>query len=207
MNKASRKKSEPEGWREARLGEICAIMGGGTPKTKVSEYWDGDIPWLTPKDLSGFSGIYISNGERNISELGLKNSSAKLLPKNTVLLTTRAPVGYLAISKSEVSTNQGFRSLIPDGKTSSLFLFYLLKRNVAHLKSQSSGTTFGELTGTTLKSLSFLFPPMELTKRFENFVKPLFNKIKSNQHSIYSLMNLRDALLPKLVSGKVSVRP
>ena len=152
-------------------------MGGGTPNTKVPEYWDGDIPWLTPKDLSGFSGIYISNGERNISELGLKNSSAKLLPKNAVLLTTRAPVGYLAISKNEVSTNQGFRSLIPDEKTSTLFLFYLLRQNVAHLKSQSSGTTFGELTGTTLKSLSFLFPPLAEQEAIAEVLSSLDDKI------------------------------
>ena len=178
MNKAGRKKSEPEGWREVKLGEICTIMGGGTPKTKVPEYWDGDIPWLTPKDLSGFSGTYISNGERNISELGLKKSSAKLLPKNTVLLTTRAPVGYLAISKNEVSTNQGFRSLIPDEKTDTLFLFYLLKRNVAHLKSQSSGTTFGELTGTTLKSLSFLFPPLAEQEVIAEVLSSLDDKIE-----------------------------
>lgn len=177
MSKAGRKKSNPEGWREVKLGEICTIMGGGTPKTKAPEYWDGDIPWLTPKDLSGFSGIYISNGERNISESGLKNSSAKLLPKNAVLLTTRAPVGYLAISKNEVSTNQGFRSLLPDEKTSSLFLFYLLKRNVAHLKSQSSGTTFGELTGTTLKSLSFLFPPLTEQKAIAEVLLSLDDKI------------------------------
>ena len=195
-----------EEWKETKLGEICTIMGGGTPKTKVPEYWDGDIPWLTPKDLSGFSGTYISDGERNISELGLKKSSAKLLPKDTVLLTTRAPVGYLAISKNEVSTNQGFRSLIPNEETNGLFLFHLLKQNVEYLKSQSSGSTFGELTGTTLKSLSFLFPPVELAKRFESAVNPLFNKIKSNQDSIYSLTNLRDTLLPKLVGGKVSVR-
>ena len=177
MNKAGRKKSKPQGWREVKLGEICTIMGGGTPNTKVPEYWDGDIPWLTPKDLSGFSGIYISNGERKISELGLKKSSAKLLPKNAVLLTTRAPVGYLAISKNEVSTNQGFRSLIPDEKTNTLFLFYLLKRNVAHLKSQSSGTTFGELTGTTLKSLSFLFPPLAEQRTIAEVLSSLDDKI------------------------------
>lgn len=194
MNKASCKKSKPEGWREVKLGEICTIMGGGTPKTKTPEYWDGDIPWLTPKDLSGFSEIYISNGERNISELGLKKSSAKLLPKNAVLLTTRAPVGYLAISRNEVSTNQGFRSLIPDEKTSSLFLFYLLKQNVAHLKSQSSGTTFGELTGTTLKSLSFLFPPLDEQEAIAEVLSSLDDKIDLLHRQNKTLENMAQTL-------------
>lgn len=207
MNKAGRKKSKPEGWREVKLGEICAIMGGGTPKTKVPEYWDGDIPWLTPKDLSGFSGIYISNGERNISELGLKNSSAKLLPKNTVLLTTRAPVGYLAISKNDVSTNQGFRSLIPNEKTNTLFLFYLLKQNIEYLKSQSSGSTFGELTGTTLKSLSFLFPPLAEQEAIAEVLSSLNDKIDLLHRQNKTLEDMAQTLFRQVYSGKISVRP
>ena len=88
-----------KGWKKVKLGEVAEIVGGGTPKTKIKEYWNGDIPWITPRDLSGFKGKYITRGERNISKLGLDNSSAKLLPKGTALLSTRAPVGYLAIAK------------------------------------------------------------------------------------------------------------
>jgi type I restriction enzyme S subunit len=164
-------------WKKCKLGDVAEIVGGGTPKTKVPEYWNGNIPWLTPRDLSNFSGRYISNGERNISKVGLKNSSAKILPKGTVLLSSRAPVGYLVIALNEISTNQGFRSLIPNSKTNSLFLFYLLKNNVDYLKSQSTGTTFGELAGSTLKSLSFLFPPLPEQRAIALVLSNLDDKI------------------------------
>ncbi len=142
----------PEGWKKVKLGEVAEIIGGGTPKTKISEYWNGDIPWLTPRDLSNFKGVYISHGERFITKLGLENSSAKLLPPGTVLLTSRAPVGYLAIAKNEIATNQGFRSLIVREGYNNLFVFYLLKNNIEYLKSQATGTTFGEISGSTLKN-------------------------------------------------------
>ena len=173
----SNTKVKQEGWREVKLGEVAEIVGGGTPSTKEPKYWNGSIPWLTPRDLSNFSGRYISGGERNISEMGLLKSSSKLLPKDTVLLTTRAPIGYLAIAENEISTNQGFRSLVAKEQTDSLFLFYLLKQNVKHLKSQSSGTTFGELAGSTLKSLSFLFPPLPEQKAIAEVLSSLDDKI------------------------------
>ena len=164
-------------WKECKLGDVAEIVGGGTPKTKVTEYWNGNVPWLTPRDLSNFSGRYISKGERNISKLGLEKSSAKILPKGTVLLSSRAPVGYLAIALNAISTNQGFRSLIPNSKTDSLFLFYLLKNNVDYLKSQSTGTTFGELAGSTLKSLSFSFPPLPEQRAIASVLSSLDDKI------------------------------
>jgi type I restriction enzyme S subunit len=164
-------------WKKCKLEDVAEIVGGGTPKTEVPEYWNGNIPWLTPRDLSNYSGRYISNGERNISKVGLKNSSAKILPKGTVLLSSRAPVGYLVIALNEMSTNQGFRSLIPNLKTNSLFLFYLLKNNVDYLKSQSTGTTFSELAGSTLKSLSFLFPPLPAQRAIASILSSLDDKI------------------------------
>ena len=126
----------PEDWVLNSLGEVAEVVGGGTPSTKNPDYWDGDIAWVTPRDLSTFKFRYIKRGERNITKEGLNNSSAKLVPKGTVLLTTRAPVGYLAIADNEVATNQGFRSLIPNDKTLTEFLFYLLKKNVEILKSR-----------------------------------------------------------------------
>ncbi len=168
---------ELKNWQTVKIGDVANVVGGGTPSTKKPEYWGGKIPWLTPRDLSNFYGRYISKGERNISKLGLSKSSSKLAPKGAVLLTTRAPVGYLAIAENEVSTNQRFRSLIPNKKTNNLFLFYLLKHNVEYLKSQSSGTTFGELAGSTLKSLSFLFPPPPEQKAIAEVLSSLDDKI------------------------------
>ncbi len=186
-----------EGWRGVKLEEVCEIVGGGTPKTKVSEYWNGKIPWITPRDLSNYSGRYIAKGARSISELGLSKSSAKLLPKGTVLLTTRAPVGYLAISEKAVSTNQGFRSLIPNKETDNLFLFYLLKQNVEYLKSQSEGTTFGELAGSTLKSLSFLFPPLTEQKAIAEILSSLDDKIDLLHRQNKTLENMAQTLFRK----------
>lgn len=167
----------PEGWREVKVGEICEIIGGGTPRTSIPEYWDGDIPWITPKDLSNLSNRYISKGSRNISQVGLESSSAKLLPEGAVLLSTRAPVGYLAIAENEVCTNQGFRNLIVNEDNDNMFLYYLLKRNVEYLKSQSAGTTFGELAGYTLKNLSFLLPPLQEQKAIAEILSSLDDKI------------------------------
>ncbi len=181
-------------WKVCKLGEVAEIVGGGTPKTEVSEYWNGEIAWLTPRDLSNFNGRYISKGERNISKLGLAKSSAKILPKGTVLLSSRAPVGYLAIAKNEVSTNQGFRNLIPNSETDNLFLFYLLKNNVEYLKSQAAGTTFGELAGSTLKSLSFLFPPLPEQRAIAHILGTLDDKIELNRRMNETLEQMARAI-------------
>ncbi|KAA0259088.1 restriction endonuclease subunit S [Deferribacter autotrophicus] len=167
----------PKGWKRVKLGEVAEIIGGGTPKTKVPEYWNGNIPWLTPKDLSNFKGIYISHGERFITKLGLQESSAKLLPKGSILLTSRAPVGYLAIAKNEIATNQGFRSLVVKNGYDNLFVFYLLKNNIEYLKSQATGTTFGEISGSTLKLLEFSFPPLPEQKAIASVLSSLDDKI------------------------------
>ena len=101
-------------WKECKLGDVAEIIGGGTPSTSNNEFWNGNIPWLTPRDLTGYSKVYISHGERFITESGLKNSSAKLMPKGTVLLTSRAPIGYVVIAENGICTNQGFKSLVPN---------------------------------------------------------------------------------------------
>ena len=171
----------PEEWEVKPIGEVVEIVGGGTPSTANPKYWNEDIPWITPKDLSTLKFRYIKRGMRNITKKGIENSSAKLLPRGTVLLTTRAPVGYLAIAENEVTTNQGFRSLIPNDKTTSEFLFYLLKRNVEILKSNAGGTTFGELSGSRLKELKFPFPPLPEQRAIAKILSDLDAKIELNQ--------------------------
>ncbi|MFT3746141.1 MAG: restriction endonuclease subunit S [Pyrinomonadaceae bacterium] len=164
-------------WTEQSLEEVAEIIGGGTPSTAEPAYWGGNIPWLTPRDLSGVTRRFISNGERNISELGLKNSSARMLPKGTVLLTSRAPIGYLAIAERELTTNQGFQSLVPHPKTDNQFLYYLLKNSVEYLKSQGEGTTFGEISKSTVKGLRFVFPPFERQQAIAEVLSSLDDKI------------------------------
>lgn len=170
----------PEDWEVKAIGDVADVIGGGTPSTKDANNFGGDIPWITPIDLSNYQFRYIRKGERNITKEGLENSSAKLLPKETILLTTRAPIGYVAIADNEVTTNQGFRSLIPKKEAISLFLYYLLKLNTEYLKAHSSGTTFGELSGSALKSLKFPFPPISEQTLIAKILSDLDSKVELN---------------------------
>jgi len=184
----------PEEWDLSSIDEIGEVVGGGTPSTKVQEFWDGDIAWLTPKDLSNCNFRYVSRGERNISRKGLEKSSAKILPPNSVLLTTRAPVGYVAIARNDISTNQGFRSVIPKKGVSSEYLYYLLKNNTHYLKSHASGTTFGELAGSTLRSLKFAFPNFDEQKSIAKILSDLDSKIELNNEMNKTLEAIGQAL-------------
>ena len=170
----------PANWKKLKIEDCADIIGGGTPSTKKKEYWDGNISWITPKDLSNYNSRYISRGSRNISEKGLKYSSARLLPKNSVLLTTRAPIGYLAISKKELATNQGFKSLIMKNGNVPEFFYYLLKNNIAKLLQYASGTTFMELNATNLKSIEFYIPEVAEQKRIASILSSFDDKIELN---------------------------
>jgi len=167
----------PKGWKWLKVEDFAEVVSGGTPSTDKPEFWNGDIAWITPKDLSDFKFRYIRRGERNISRKGLESSNAKLLPKGTVLLSSRAPVGYLAIAKNELSTNQGFQSLVPKENVITEYLYYLLKDNIEYLKSQASGTTFGELSKSTLKKLLFLLPPLPEQKAIAEVLSSIDDKI------------------------------
>ena len=167
-------------WKKLKISDCAEVVCGGTPSTSKSEYWDGNISWITPKDLSNYNSVYISKGSRNISELGLNNSSAKLLPKNTILLTTRAPIGYIAIAKNELSTNQGFKSLIMKNGNIPEFFYYLLKHNIDRIKNLGNGTTFMEVNSTSLKNLELFIPPLEEQKKIASILSSLDDKIEIN---------------------------
>ena len=181
-------------WQEMAIGEIADVIGGGTPSTKEEANFNGDIPWITPKDLSGYPYRYISRGQRNITKRGLSESSARLLPGGAVLLTTRAPVGYVAIAKKALTTNQGFRSLILRDGYWPEFVYYLLKSSTVYLKSQASGTTFGELSGSTLKSLRFLFPPLSEQRAIACILGTLDDKIELNRRINETLEGIARAI-------------
>ena len=166
-------------WQKIKLGDICDVVGGGTPSTKVDDYWNGNIPWLTPKDLSGYSNRYISKGERSITEKGLQNSSAKMLPKGTVLLTSRAPIGYVAIANNDVCTNQGFKSIVLNRELfSPEFFYYLLKNNIDYVVGMASGSTFAEISGSQVKNLEFEVPPLEIQRKIAGILGALDDKIE-----------------------------
>lgn len=171
----------PKDWDIFDIQTVSTVVGGGTPSTANENNFNGSIPWITPRDLSAHLDRYISQGERSITEEGLNSSNAKLLPAQSVLLTTRAPVGYLAIASNEVTTNQGFHSLIPNEKTNSLFLFYLLKNNIQTLVDNASGSTFQELNGKTLKSLEFAFPKIKEQEKIAEILSSIDDKIELNR--------------------------
>ena len=139
--------------KEYRIDEICEVVAGGTPSTKVASYWDGNVVWLTPKDLSNDNSKWIFNSITTITEAGLKNSSAKMLPVNSVLLSSRAPIGYLALAGTPLCTNQGFKSMICDERyILPEYLYYLLQTKVEDLNNISTGSTFKELSASLLKN-------------------------------------------------------
>ena len=150
----------PELWTFARLKHIGGIVGGGTPKTNISEYWDGNISWLTPADLSGYDSMYISTGSRTITDFGLKSSSAQMLPANSILYSSRAPIGYTAIATIPVCTNQGFKSVVPYDFSMSPYLYYCLRARTDNIIQRATGTTFKEISGSEMAETIIPIPPL-----------------------------------------------
>lgn len=170
-----------EEWKECTLSNLGTIVGGATPSTKdSSNYENGSIAWITPKDLSTHTERFISHGERNITEKGLKSCSAQLMPQNSILFTSRAPIGYIAIAKNEVCTNQGFKSIVPNKDTDFMFLYYLLKYNKDNIENLGSGTTFKEVSGSTMKSVPVKVPPLPTQQKIAAILSSLDDKIELN---------------------------
>ena len=199
----------PENWEWVKLGKITDIISGGTPSTEKKEYYEnGIIPWITPKDLSKYKSKYIFNGNKNITELGLKNSSARLLPKNSVLLSSRAPIGYVVICKQEVTTNQGFKSFKPSNTYIPEFLYYYLSNSKGYLESIATGTTFKELSGEKVKIICFPLPSLEEQKRIVNKLDSIFEKINKAKELIQevkeNIENRKESILNKAFKGELT---
>ncbi len=170
-----------EEWKECTLSDLGTIVGGATPSTKdSSNYENGSIAWITPKDLSTHTERFISHGERNITEKGLKSCSAQLMPPNSILFTSRAPIGYIAIAKNEVCTNQGFKSIVPNKETDFMFLYYLLKYNKDNIENLGSGTTFKEVSGSTMRNVPVKVPPLPTQQKIAAILSSLDDKIELN---------------------------
>lgn len=153
------------GWETKRLGEVAKVVNGGTPKSKVPEFWDGDVQWLTPKDMGQMDGREIAETPRTITEVGLARSSARLVPAGSVILSTRAPIGHLAMNTVPMAFNQGCRGIVPSDKLDPIYLFYFLDMKRELLNDLGTGTTFKELSSTNLKSIEIPLPPLEEQRR------------------------------------------
>lgn len=195
----------PEGWKVGRLDEIADVVGGSTPsKAKPEYYTQKGIAWLTPKDLSNHPAVYTSRGVIDITEEGYNSTSTKLMPKGTILFTSRAPIGYISIAQNDICTNQGFKSLVPK-KAGTCFLYCFLKYVTPEIENKSTGSTFKEASGSLMKSLQVIMPEQKVFEDFETIVSPLFARIESLEKENSRLSLLRDTLLPRLMSGELEV--
>lgn len=199
----------PENWVWVRLGGITQVIGGGTPSTSKKEYYDGGtISWLSPVDLSNYNDIYISHGNKMITLEGLNNSSAKLLPKDTVCLTSRAPIGYVAIAENELSTNQGFKSFLPSPTYLARFLYWYLKGNKELLESKASGTTFLELSASKAATIEFPLPPLSEQQRIVERIEELFAKLDEAKERLQEVAESfavrKAAILHKAFTGELT---
>lgn len=197
--------ADPE-WTTGTISDLGTVVGGSTPsKAKPEYYTETGIAWITPKDLSINKSKFVSHGENDITELGLKNSSAVIMPEGTVLFSSRAPIGYIAIATDEVTTNQGFKSVVPKQEIGTPFVYFFLKNTLPVIEGMASGSTFKEVSGSTMKKVPAVIPDAETLAKFSNFCAPIFAQQRILEEQNQSLAILRDNLLPKLMSGEIDV--
>ena len=193
-------------WKEGVLSDLGTIVAGGTPsKSKPEYYAEQGIAWITPKDLSLNKSKFISHGENDISEFGFSKSSVTKMPAGTVLFSSRAPIGYIAIAANELTTNQGFKSIVPNENTGTAFLYFLLKWLLPIIERMASGSTFKEISGAGMKSVPVVIPDDKTIEQFNDFCNPIFLKQEILEAENIRLSNIRDTLLPKLMSGELDV--
>ena len=193
-------------WKIGTISDLGNVVGGGTPSKKVEEYYTNNgIAWITPKDLSNDKSKFVAHGEIDITELGLAKSSATLMPKGTVLFSSRAPIGYIAIADGHVCTNQGFKSIVPFDNIGTAYVYYFLKENLSAIENVASGSTFKEVSGSTMKNFTAIIPDNETLADFQRFCAPLFEQQRALEYENRSLSTLRDTLLPKLMNGEIDV--
>ncbi len=198
----------PENWCWVTLGNVTQIIGGGTPSSGNPDYYGGRIPWISPADLSNYNDMYISKGAKSITELGLEKSSARMLPKNTVCLSSRAPIGYVAIAANPLSTNQGFKSFLPSPSFLPQFLYWYLKGNRELLERRASGTTFLELSGSKAATIEFPIAPIPEQQRIVDRIESLFTKLDEAKEKAQAVVDgfedRKAAILQKAFTGELT---
>lgn len=196
----------PSGWEVRPVGNVVRVVGGATPPTSESRYWDGEHSWATPKDLAALEAPVLIRTERQISDEGLARISSGLLPAGTVLLSSRAPIGYLAIAARPVAINQGFIALVCDGPLPNVYMLHWLRENMDAIFARANGTTFLEISKSNFRPIPVLCPPESVVRAFAAIVGPLHQRIEANVRENTKLAALRDMLLPELLSGTLRLR-
>ena len=199
-------KGIPAGWDLVTLDQAFKYLGGGTPSKNKNSYWsDGNINWYTPSDITGSNGLYLNNSKDCPNEVGLIGSSAKLFPAYSIMMTSRATIGAIGINTTEACTNQGFITCIPNEKYPLTYLYHWLKLSKEYFVSLCGGATFPELNKSTFKKIEILTPEKEIIAKFNEITQPLFNQIENLMSQNNILTETKENLLPRLISGKLSV--
>jgi type I restriction enzyme S subunit len=196
----------PEGWEPTTIGDEVRVVGGSTPSTKEPEFWDGEFNWATPKDLSTLTSPVLLDTSRTITKAGLEKISSGLLPVGTVLLSSRAPIGYLAIAEVPVAINQGFIAMVCDGRISNVFAWLWTLENMGAILAKANGSTFQEISKGNFRSLPLDLPSDALRAAFDAVALPIYRRIEQNEKETRTLAQTRDLLLPKLMSGEIRLR-
>lgn len=196
----------PEGWERKKIEDVCESIGGGTPSTKKSEYWEnGDIIWLTPTDVTKNNCLILTDSEKKITDIGLKNSSAKLIPPDTILMTSRATIGYFALIDKTVCTNQGFISVITNEDYYRMYILFNLISRKEEMISYANGTTYKEIIKSTFRKMEIILPNEKILQLFNDTTYPLLKQVRILKKQIDKLERARELLLPKLLNGEISV--
>lgn len=195
----------PEGWEKKKIADVCETVGGGTPSTKVSEYWDGDITWVVPSDITKNDCLVLLNSERKITEKGLSESSAKMVPAEAILMTSRASVGFFALMDFDVCTNQGFINIVPYEDELRMYLLFNFISRVSEIRSNAKGTTYPEISKGRFRGMYIVIPSKTLINEFASFATEIISQVRCLKRSIFQLEAARDLLLPRLMNGGVAV--
>jgi type I restriction enzyme S subunit len=196
----------PSGWTVEPVGEVVECVGGGTPSTAEPKYWEGGTHyWTTPRDFSSLQAPILLDTERKLTDVGIARISSGVLPAGTLLLSSRAPVGYLAIAAVPVAINQGFIAMKCNDVASNYFMLHWCQQNMDEIEGRATGTTFAEISKQNFRPIPVVLPAKELMAAFTATVAPLYARITANLHLSRALATLRDTLLPKLLSGELSV--
>ena len=194
----------PEGWEKRRVAEVCDTIGGGTPSTKIDKYWDGEVTWVVPSDVTRNDCLVLLDSERKITEEGLRESSAKMVPAEAILMTSRASVGFFALMDRDVATNQGFINIIAGDEKLRMYLLFNLMSRVAEIRGNAKGTTYPEISKGRFRAMDIVVPEKHVAAKFSDTATEIIRQVRCLKRATRELGRARDLLLPRLMNGEIA---